>query len=376
MEITEPFASIDQGTIQRLIDNQTSESKTLEYKRDLPEATDQGKQRFLAAVSSFANASGGYLIFGISENKEPAEGEARYALHGIESDDTDREVLRLKQLITSEIDPRIPAIDIKPVLIDDKTVLILKIPASWSSPHMLKSGKFYSRTSAGKQKLDVYEIRRLFLDSEGLENKIQQFRSDRLAKILADEATVKMGNEAKFVIHLIPLQSFSNAPNLELKSHESFPGDYPKPMGNGACTWKINIEGFASYSQAQDQSHATYVQVFRSGIIEAATSTYLSPDRFPVYDLPERLKGHVRRYLGTQKDLGIECPIVVALSLLGVKGHEVYNGGRDFDDTYPVERDNLIIPEVLLEDFDQDLSTLLKPICDYVANSVGLSEAH
>ncbi len=62
------FDSIVAADLQALVDNSVSETKTLEYKESLPGNSDGDKKEFLADVSSFANASGGYIIFGMKEN--------------------------------------------------------------------------------------------------------------------------------------------------------------------------------------------------------------------------------------------------------------------------------------------------------------------
>lgn len=60
---------IDQSDLQALIDNKISEGKTIDYKEKLSGNSDADKKEFLYDISSFANASGGYLIFGITEDK-------------------------------------------------------------------------------------------------------------------------------------------------------------------------------------------------------------------------------------------------------------------------------------------------------------------
>ena len=42
-----------------------AEGRTLDYKRTLPGSTDEEKREFLADVSSFANAAGGDIVYGI-----------------------------------------------------------------------------------------------------------------------------------------------------------------------------------------------------------------------------------------------------------------------------------------------------------------------
>ncbi|MCK5240903.1 ATP-binding protein [bacterium] len=50
-----------------MISNQIQESRTIEYKESLPGNSDQDKREFLADISSFANAAGGDLLYGITK---------------------------------------------------------------------------------------------------------------------------------------------------------------------------------------------------------------------------------------------------------------------------------------------------------------------
>lgn len=56
--------------IASLLDNKVSERKVLEYKEELPQASDGAKKEFLGDVSSFANSSGGDIIYGIRDERD------------------------------------------------------------------------------------------------------------------------------------------------------------------------------------------------------------------------------------------------------------------------------------------------------------------
>jgi len=60
---------INEQDLQALVDNKVSEGKEIEYKRDLPGNKPKGKKEFLADVSSFANAVGGDIVFGIPSKR-------------------------------------------------------------------------------------------------------------------------------------------------------------------------------------------------------------------------------------------------------------------------------------------------------------------
>ena len=67
--INKQIDTIELKDFEQLLINAVSEGKTIEYKQQLPTNSDGDKKEFLADISSFANASGGDLIYGITEEK-------------------------------------------------------------------------------------------------------------------------------------------------------------------------------------------------------------------------------------------------------------------------------------------------------------------
>jgi predicted HTH transcriptional regulator len=64
------IASISEDDLLELIIAKEAESKEIDYKRLLPGRTDADRREFLYDLSSFANTSGGYLVFGMDEKKD------------------------------------------------------------------------------------------------------------------------------------------------------------------------------------------------------------------------------------------------------------------------------------------------------------------
>jgi hypothetical protein len=85
------------------VDGQVAERKTVEYKAALPTNADDSKKEFLADVSSFANASGGNLIFGIE-----AKDGVPTKVSGLDVPSADAAVLRLDNMVREGIRERIP----------------------------------------------------------------------------------------------------------------------------------------------------------------------------------------------------------------------------------------------------------------------------
>ncbi|MFZ1101582.1 MAG: ATP-binding protein, partial [Hyphomicrobiaceae bacterium] len=182
--IPKAIRDITPADLQGLIKNSVREGKTIEYKRQLPGPRDEDKREFLADASSFANASGGDLLFGLE-----AKDGAPTKLVGVDGANLDSDIQRLENLLRSGLEPRLPHCDIVAVeLGGSRSVVLLRIPQSWSAPHRVifrEHSKFYGRNSAGKYPLDVGEIRIAFTASEALGERIRRFREERLAKIVS-----------------------------------------------------------------------------------------------------------------------------------------------------------------------------------------------
>jgi len=64
--VPKQFGDIKKSDIDALLATGVAEGRTIEYKLTLPGNTDQDKKEFLADISSFANAAGGDLLYGVA----------------------------------------------------------------------------------------------------------------------------------------------------------------------------------------------------------------------------------------------------------------------------------------------------------------------
>ncbi|MGL5806032.1 MAG: AlbA family DNA-binding domain-containing protein [Xenococcaceae cyanobacterium] len=362
-----PLESLDKNDLQALLDNQVAEGKTIDYKESLCGNSDSDKKEFLYDVSSFANASGGHLIFGIKEDAGvPTE------ICGLDIRDIDAVILRLENSIRDGIAPRIPGLATRAIPIsDDKVVILFRIPRSFSQPHMVtfkNASKFYSRNSAGKYQLDVGELRTAFTLSQNTIDRIRSFRQERLSMIVSGETPININSGAKLVLHIIPIGAFDPASNFDVASLQQQP---PPPLCETGWDFRYNLDGFLTFWQTK-----SYVQTFRNGIIEAVDAFMLEP-RQDLASIPstkyeqEILKG-VSEYLLVQKKLGVEPPLFIMLSFLGVKDYFMWiNSESLYSRGHRIERDNLLIPEVMVEDFNLIVHQVMKPIFDAVWNAAG-----
>jgi hypothetical protein len=373
--INKSIDKIDETDLQALIEMKESEGKTIEYKRSLPSASDRSKTEFLADISSFANSSGGDLIYGMVEDKGIPK-----ALDGLTIEDYDQEKQRLENLVRNGIEPRISSLYIHRIpLSNANTAIIIRIPKSWSSPHRVRyqgHDKFYSRNSAGKYPLDVAELRIAFNLSETTAEKIRRFRQDRISNIVANETPVLLPDTAKIALHLIPITAFSSAQSYEINKISSNPGKM-RPMFSSGWSNRYNLDGFLTYAGDAKQSHS-YVQLFRNGTIEAVETSMLEPNNHRLY-IPSVLYEHelinsLSDYLSLLETLTVEPPIFASLTLLGVKGYRMGTGSIRHEH-HAIDRDIILLPESHIESYQVVAEDVLRPCFDSIWNACGFPKS-
>ncbi|MDP3064353.1 MAG: hypothetical protein Q8O40_14250 [Chloroflexota bacterium] len=150
-------------------------------------------------------------------------------------------------------------------------------------------------------------------------------------------------------------------------------------MSTSLPRYRYNLDGVLFYSERKDNVFDGYVQMFRSGIVEAACSDFLGEhegERFiPSVSFEKDILATASYYLTLLGALEVEPPLALMLSLLDVRGvvmgvsREHYIGGHRRPP--PIDRDSLILPDVLVEDRSHDIGKLLRPTFDSIWNAAG-----
>jgi len=370
-----PLENLTEQHLQGLVTGFVPEGRRIEYKRELPGNNDEAKRELLADVTSFANAAGGDLLYGVEEDGGPARG-----LPGV-SGDADAEILRLEAIIRTGVDPRIPGVHLRAIpLASGEFVLIIRVPQSWALPHMVtfkNVSRFFSRTSAGKYQVDVTELRSLFARSADAGEQIRRFRDERLARIVASEGTFPMSGGALTVLHLIPMRIADPASRFDLRELHTQRVMLP-PLFVHGWDQRYNLDGFATWSPT-DAQKTSYVQVFRNGAIEAVESRMLAPAELQPSSIPgallaEELFEKIPKYLSVQRQLGVTPPIVLLLTLVGVNGYLLEVGHAWEYRSIAIDRNIIQTSEAILEDWSADVRLVVRPALDAIWNAAGYAE--
>ncbi len=116
--------------------------------------------------------------------------------------------------------------------------------------------------------------------------------------------------------------------------------------------------------------------MFRSGIIESVTVETASKDKsrkmIPSTTLEIELMRIVGSYLTGLKNLDVPNPAIVTAAFLEIAGYELAVPFRFSNPNHPtIDRDELIFPDILVEDFAGDMRFVLRPLFDALWNAGG-----
>jgi hypothetical protein len=372
---------VDKASVESLIADAVREGRFIEYKRELHDGTEDKKKEFLADVSSFANTSGGDILYGIEEQRDNGKPtgfpQAALGLAGINVDETIRQ---LESQMQTGIKPPVAGIRIHSIPgFPQGPVLLIRIPKSWRAPHMVTyqmRPAFHARTNTGKQPLDIADIRSAFAQSEALPQRIKDFRAERVARILADDTPVALPQGARVILHLIPFSAMDGTAVLNPIAVAR--GPFFRPLAATGLSTRFNVDGVVYSSEG---SGGTYLQVFRTGALEAVCYSLVAvddptqPKRFPIGLFEMEVMQAAKENIEALKAHGVLPPIALLLTLTGVKEHQL--AGNSSWPVHPLrfDRDTILFPDLLLHEELPRPSIPLRPLFDMVCQAAGLERS-
>src|SRR5258706_795395 len=370
------FDEISESDLVEQISTGVPEAVLVDYKREMYGRTDAGAKEFLKDVSSFANTAGGDLIGGV---EEAAGIPTRITpLQG----DSDQDLQRLENLSRDGIEPRISGLRIRSLPINGGGyVLILRIPKSWNPPHRVSArntNRLYGRNSAGAYEFSVEELRVVFTSAANALDRVRAFRAERLSKIDSGDAIAPLAkSRGRLVLHLVPTSAFGLGSQIDLgKAHKAH--ELLRPIDAMGFSPRINFDGFANLHNVEDGKCWSYTQLFRNGAIEAVKVRVLSEQQPGELWIPssafdrwilERFPG----YLSAMQQLDVPTPIVLMITLQGVRGARLAVARQSYDYPPKLDRDVLELPECIIERYgtNADHHRAARPAFDALWNTAG-----
>lgn len=369
--------NIKKSDLQALIDNQVFENRELEYKDysfvggKLP---DKQKDKFMKEIAAFANTNGGTIILGMQEDENRLPTKLSGAGMGL--GDFDGWLSSFKQMVLSRIRPHLHGIECVPVELEDNNIaIVISIPKSYARPHSYWDGnkdEFFMRHVNGIMYMDIDDLRKEFLYTNGLQDKIREFRRERISLILTNECVGDLGNLAKFVIHIIPEWSFELGNIVDLK--QLYMNSSVHPLSGSSWNYRYNADGYCIFGASRLLHYIpTYTQFFHNGIIEATEVRSISGYREKeVYDW-SALQGQLMRVItdyGSHLEmLSVPKPWHISATLLNAKGYVTSTG---WDMSAPIDRDIVNSLEGICTE-DSPMQDALKVVFNSLSNAFGIA---
>ncbi len=374
-----------------LVSQKVAERKILEYKERLPEGTEGAKKEFLADVCSFANSSGGDMVFGVRDQRD-ASGRATgipEAIVGLSGINIAAERERLEAMIRDGIKPRIPSIQTREIESPGNgPVVILRIGRSWIRPHMVTYGgtsRFYSRHSTGKYQLDVQEIGQAFAEQRSLGEQLRNWRAERVAKLLSDDGPAAVSGPAKLLTHFVPAAALAGQQTAGFWPVPNEVRNLLRPSSFSGASWRYNADGFLVYSVEGEGKCISYAQLFRNGCLEYGDGYILNvgnetgrPGDIPSKAFEEKLVGMFGNAALALGRLGVADPVYMSCTLMNVKDYALSRDGLSFyrdDVRHKFDRQVIQTPDLQIDRAEPTpyRNTLL-PIVDSIWQANGYEE--
>ncbi|WP_027780379.1 AlbA family DNA-binding domain-containing protein [Paraburkholderia caledonica] len=322
--INSTLSSLSEEDLQRLCEDRAVESQTLDFKRTIPGKDDRSKSEFLKDVCAFANGNGGDLLYGIDES-----GGVASSIVPVTNESLDDLQRRLSQVLDAGVEPRLVSVQMRGISVSGGYVLAVRVSASFNGPHryiLNGHSKFVMRTGTHTSELSYDQLRSAFDKNASLAGQAKLFVEERVAAIREGHAIRPLISGPQSLLHVIPVGRGIDASAVDVASlHDGKYAEYILPGWTGASR-SLNLEGLVVHPPADADGHYAYLQVFRSGAIEAVTFTGHSfADRkiIPSTTASNFFRDALKIAFTSFRTQGISGPAVIAGALVGVDGYEL-----------------------------------------------------
>lgn len=322
------------------------------------------KAEFRSDVCSFANANGGYIIYGIEEDSKSVP----KGIRGIEikNDDTDKFELDIKNWLQT-IRPRIPNYKIRFLKLKNrKYIIVLYIYHDFFAPYIYlednKNYRIYKRVGNSKVVVGYSELKNMFTNSLSLEKEVERFRRERIDSFRMQEDTEDCKYSKFLMLHIIPETFLDSNYNKQMYLIHRFQNTFSGLFSSFNCTDTIfpMIEGirFTSYNDYEES------RLLNNGIAECHYPFWKELDhhRHPPYGyIPwkkfwDKIELMVHDYINSLSSILETQRLFICISIIGFKGAQTeenfYSGGIS-----RVDRDYLTCNPIVINDFRNEDST-------------------
>lgn len=360
------FLDCNEEDLQELIDNPDyRENEYIDYKRTFSflEMDKSNPKRlthiaeFRSDVCAFANADGGYLIFGISDENGMAK---ELVGVNIDANNTDKFELDRKNNLTPIL-PKIPSVQFKFIrLSNGNYVVVLFIRRDAYAPYVHieneKDYKIYKRVGNGKSPMSYVELKNMFNQSLSLDAEVQKYRQQRIEYYRSQEDTPEHRYSQFLLFHIIP-DTFTDSSynkNLFMLSKRTPAPKFSSVFYNMRCSYMAcpNVDGLRFAGDGRDNDGL----LNNNGVAECFYpasgyfNSHLSGNPFSYNWAWEDIQPMVNQYIGVMRNVIETKRIFLCISILGCK-NSITNYGEYGEVIGRIDRDTILCAPIVIEDF-------------------------
>jgi hypothetical protein len=369
--------------IMELINLQIPEDKQLEYKCELNLNNDRNKLKLLKEIIAFANTQGGYIVVGISDNKENVKQYAAVGFKIDESEDVFKQ--KLQNIIEMSTEPQLKNVESR--LIKDNTgnlqFLIIRVYESIQKPHRIKNERntgFYLRTMTGVSPMDVNDLRTAFCYGNDLKSMLRKYEEESLSTI--NEEIINTFGEKKpvFILNSYPLGSLVGSAYYSIKEMLQAERKTTIRSFHGGGDERIVVDGLKIGQEYEQKNDIGCIYLFNNGIVEMYTSYFfekIENKKFIIgnfiYNELEKTLKEIFKYYDVLK---ISLPIIICVRVIYCKSYYLKTKINSFN-MMPnaIDRDLLQLPQIRIDEINVNtVNIVLKKVLDSIWNAAGYQE--
>ncbi|SFW22546.1 AlbA family DNA-binding domain-containing protein [Ruminococcus flavefaciens] len=362
----------------------------LEIPKDKKDLLTQKKYEFKSDVCAFANAEGGYLVFGISDDNGCAS-----ELCGIDipNDNTDKFELDRRNDLAG-IQPKVPVISFRFIKLDvEKYVVIIYVKHDYFAPYLHiedeKNYQVFKRTGNKKTTITYTELRNMFNQSLSLDKEIYNYRKERI-QYYSEQSEEESDKYSRFLLlHIIP-ETFSdpsyNKNMFVLYRKKRY--DFSYIFRDFTYSSRINpcVDGLRFLPDNDNVSNAE-CYINNNGIIECFESlserVLFSKNQFPNGFFANRsywreISITLDRYRNIFKDIIKDERLFICISIIGCKGlpTQASENGFYIDSPGTIDRNKLICNPLVLNNIhdDNEYAEIVKLLQIEYLQSLGIQD--
>lgn len=329
---------------------------------------------FRSDVCSFANANGGYLVYGIRDERGLA---AEIVGIDIPDSNTDRFELDRKNNL-SAIMPKMPSVRFRFIpLSNGKFIVILYVQNDFYAPYLHIEGesdyRIFKRVGNGKRCISYVELKNLFNLSLSIEKEVQQFREKRIYYFKSIEDTDNCWYSRFMLLHIIPDTFTDSSHNknvflIERNNRVGFGGIFDSVECAGRSTPNVDGLRYLNYRSGGECriNNNCVIEVFQP-LLDFINLNYdLQKYPFGTFassDLWDQIEPVVRNYISKMKSILDTQRIFIGISIIGCKNVVTES---NFPSSYSgkIDRDLILCAPVVFENItdESDVDSTIKRV--------------